>query len=120
MSNTGNQYFETQNRIQGELTEEELVHRMEECNMVLNELSKSAVWQIVVRDARELIRQLDNSWQDMPTDDLKFREARVVKMACKHICDLPSKYIKELEGLEKAISDIQNVETVVQKDNDNE
>ena len=120
MSNNSNQYFETQNRIQGELTEEVLISRMQECNMVLNELSKSQVWQIVIRDARELIKQLDNSWQDIPTDDLKFKEARIVKMACKHICDLPNKYIKELEDIERTLADMQNPEAIITKDNDNQ
>jgi hypothetical protein len=115
----GNQYFETQNRIENELSEESLVARIEECNMVLSELSKSTVWQIVIRDAQELIKQLDNSWQDMPIDDPKLREARVVKMACKHICDLPRKYLKEQEDIEKTLAEMQNPEVAIQKDNDN-
>lgn len=119
MENNGNHYFETLNRIQGELTDEVLVHRMSECNLVLGELSKSQVWRIVLNDSRELIKALDDKWHDMQPDSKEFREARVIKMACKHIADLPNKYLQELEQIQEELTKRNNPAEIVQKDNDN-
>ncbi len=119
MSNEGNSYFETLNRIQGELTEEVLVNRIKECNMVLGEISQSQVWKIIIDDARALIKRLDDTWHDMIPDSKEFREARVIKMACKHISDLPGKYLQELEQIQEELTKRQNPEEIVSKDNDN-
>jgi hypothetical protein len=119
MSNKGNNYFETLNGIQGELTDEVLVNRMNECNMVLGNLAESPVWKIVLNDSRELIKKLDDNWQDMPPDTDKFREARIIKMACKHISDLPGKYLQELEQIQDELTKRQNPADIVQKDLDN-
>lgn len=119
MSNNGNHYFETLNRIQGELTEEVLLNRMAECNLVLGELSKSEMWRIIINDAREMIKQLDDTWQDMQPDSLQFKESRVIKMACKHISDLPGKYLEELNVLQDKITEFQNSDKVIEKDADN-
>lgn len=119
MENKGNHYFETLNRIQGELTDDVLVARMNECNMVLGELSKSAVWTIILNDARELIKRLDDNWHDMQPDSKEFREARIIKMACKHLSDLPSKYLQELEQIQDELTKRQQPDDIVSKDNDN-
>ena len=119
MSNNGNHYFEVLNRLQGELTEESLVQRMSECNLVLGELSKSAIWKIVLDDSREMIKQLDNNWQDMQPDSAQFKEARVLKMACKHISDLPGKYLQELNIIQEKLRDMQSPDKVIEKDSDN-
>lgn len=120
MGNNGNQYFETGNRIEGELTDDVITSRMRECNMVLGELGTSAVWTIVINDARELIKRLDDNWHDMQPDSKEFREARIVKMACKHISDLPKKYEQELLQLQEELAKRQNPDEIVSKDNDNQ
>jgi len=120
MSNKGNQYFETMNRLEGEFTEEKLVARMAECNAVLGELAKSKSWKILLNDVRELIKTLDNNWQHIPPGSDKFESARVMKMACSHISEFPGKYLQELHNIEKALSDMQNPDKVIMKDADNE
>lgn len=119
MDNRENQYFETQYRFEGELTDEVLVNRMRECNMVLGELGQSQVWRIVLNDSRELIKKLDDNWHDMAPDSKEFKEARVIKMACKHISNLPDNYLKELEQIQEELTKRQNSEVIVSKDMDN-
>lgn len=119
MQNNGNQYFETHNRFEGELTDEVLVIRMRECNMVLGELGQSEVWKIVLNDSRDLIKALDDKWHDMQPDSKEFKEARIIKMACKHISDLPEKYLKELEQIQEELTKRQNTDVIVSKDVDN-
>lgn len=120
MSNKSNYYFETLNGIQGELTEDKLVARMSECNAVLGELSKSQAWQILLNDSRGMIANLDNSWADMQPDSPQFREARILKMACKHISDLPQKYLEELSKIEETLGEMQSPTKVIPKDTDTE
>lgn len=119
MANKGNQYFETPNGIQGELTEDVLVARMGECNAVLGELSQSAAWQILLADVRAMIKTLDDKWQELIPDTPQFKEARAVKMAFKHISDLPAKYLEELTEIESKLQEIQNPDQTIQKDSDN-
>lgn len=120
MVNNGNQYFETPNGISGELTEEVLIARMSECNAVLGELSKSNVWQIVLNDVRSMIKTLDDKWQELLPDSPQFKEARAVKMAFKHISDLPGKYLEESQMIEEKLKEIQNPDKHIQKDSDNQ
>jgi len=119
MENKGNNYFETLNRIEGEMTEDVLVNRMNECNMVLGELAESAVWKIVLNDARALIKTLDDNWQNMIPDTDKFKEARLIKMVCKHLSDLPNQYLMELEQIQDELTKRQNPQEIISKDNDN-
>ena len=49
----------------------------------------------------------------------KPKEARVIKMACKHISELPGKYLEELEKIQEKLIEIQSPNMVVTKDNDN-
>ena len=114
-----NHYFETLQSIQGELTDDLIVERMSECNTVLGELSRSDMWRIVLHDAREMIKKLDDTWHDMNPESKEFREARVIKMACKHIADLPTKYIQELNNLQEELAKRQNPDEIISKDTDN-
>lgn len=118
--NDNNFYFETLNRTEGELTDEVISQRIAECNAVLGELTKSNVWNILLNDAKAMIRKLDDSWQDFPSDSKELREARVLKMASKHIFDLPMKYAQEMDMLQTELRKRQVPDEVIQKDNDNE
>jgi hypothetical protein len=113
-------YFETLNKTQGELTDDSISQRMAECTMVIGELTKSPVWSIMLKDAREMIKMLDDSWQDLPENDPKLREMRVLKMASRHIFDLPMKYAHELDQLQAELIKRQQPHTAIQKDSDNE
>jgi hypothetical protein len=115
-----NFYYETPHGTEGELTEDVIIQRIAECNIVVGELSKSQVWAIVLMDAKKMIKQLDDSWQDFPTDAKQLSEARVLKMASKHIFDLPMKYAQELDMLQTELAKRQKSDEIVQKDADNE
>lgn len=120
MSNNGNYYFETLNRIQGELTEEKLIGRMAECQAVLGEIANSAAWQILLHDSRGMIKDLDASWCDMNPEEKQFKEARIIKMACKHISELPGKYLEELEKIQERLAEMQAPDRVILKDADSD
>ena len=115
-----NHYFETPGVRQGELTDDVIVSRMSECNLVLNELAKNKVWQIVISDAKKNIRDLDNCWQELVPDSKQFQEARVLKLALKTISDLPSRYGQEQKALQEELLKRQQPEEIVQKDYDME
>lgn len=115
-----NFYFETLQQTQGELTDEVLSGRIAECNMVLGQLTTSMAWNVLLHDSKEMIQKLDDSWQDFPTDSPQLKEARIIKMASKHIFDLPSKYAKELDMLQTELAKRQNREEIIEKDSDNE
>ena len=120
MSNGNNFYFETLHKTQGELTDEVLSGRMAEVNLVLGELTQSTAWNVLLHDSKQLVQQLDDCWQEIDETSAKFKEARILKMASKHIFDLPMKYAQELDMLRAELMKRQNPEEIVQKDNDNE
>jgi hypothetical protein len=115
-----NFYHETLNRTEGELTEEVLSARISECNMVLGELTNSMVWKTLLNDAKRMIEMIDNNWQDLPDNDPKIREMRVLKMASMHIFELPKKYSEEMAMLQVELLKRQQPEEIIQKDADNE
>lgn len=117
--NQNNHYFEQLHRRYGDLTEDTMVQRMSECTMVLGELSNSSMWKIVLDDAREMIKRLDDHWQDIPPESPEFRESRIVKMASKHISDLPSRYLQELTVLQEKLKEMQSPDKIIEKDSDN-
>lgn len=118
MSN--NFYFETLGSSGGELSEENVIRRIEECEIVLNEVVNSRLWDILLRDNKEMMANLDNNWQDIASDSNKLAEARILKMATKHIVGLPMLYAKELDALKGLLHKLQNPEEVIEKDSDNE
>lgn len=113
-------YFETLKQTQGELTDDVLSGRIAEINIVLGQLTTSPAWNILLHDAKQMIQKLDDSWQDFPDGAPQLKEARVIKMASKHIFDLPMKYAIELDQLQQELAKRQNPQEVVQKDMDNE
>lgn len=115
-----NHYYETPKGIQGEMTDDVISARMSECQMVITELTKSKVWDILLKDARDMIKMIDGSWQDLPENDPKIREMRVLKMASKHIFDLPIKYAQEMDMLSAELQKRQKPEENIQKDFDKE
>lgn len=114
-----NYYFETLHSTQGELTDEVLSGRIAEVNLVLGELTSSPAWNILLHDSKAMIQKLDDSWQDFSTDSKQLQEARIIKMASKHIFDLPMKYAQEMDMLRAELIKRQNPEEIIEKDNDN-
>lgn len=119
MSNNDH-YFETLKTIQGEMTDEVLIQRIDECTSILNELVNSRCWDVLLRDNKRMCSQLDDSWQDIPLASPKLPEARILKMATKHIIELPMKYAQELDMLTEELKKRQSPDEEISKDSDNE
>jgi hypothetical protein len=92
-----NQYFE--DKSQPQANEEEIIKRIKECEMVANKLKDDPVWNIVLKDSLMWVRELDGKWQDVG-DEKMLQEMRVLKIAYKHIMDLPRKYKEDLNTLQ--------------------
>ena len=92
-----NQYFE--DKSQPQASEDEIIKRIKECAMVVDKLRDDPVWNIVLKDALMWVRELDGKWQDVG-DEKMLREMRVLKIAYKHIMDLPKKYKEDLKALQ--------------------
>ena len=88
--------------------------------MVLGQLANNPAWKILLDDVRALSQMLDDNWQQIVPSSDKFSEARIMKIACKHISDFPAKYLKELQDIEEALKSMQEPEKIIQKDSDNE
>lgn len=118
--NNNNHYFETLAGIQGELTEERLIQRMGECQVVVNDIERSQAWNILLTDIKAMIAMLDSKWHEIPDNDPKLREMKNLKTALRQIYSFPSLYLQELEKLQSELKKIQNPDAEIQKDADNE
>ena len=96
-----NQYFEDVN--QPQVSEDEIIKRLKECELVVDKLGLDSVWQIVLRDASRWVKELDNKWQDTG-DEKILREMRILKIAYKHVMDLPKKYKEDLVALQETLT----------------
>jgi hypothetical protein len=95
-----NNYFEGIGAPQA--SEDEIVKRIKECEMVVERLGTDSVWQIVIKDSMKWVRELDGKWQDVG-DEKMLGEMRILKIAYKHILDLPRKYKEDLKALQEAL-----------------
>lgn len=98
--------------------EQQLIQRIGECEIVINELDNSGVWKIVQKDLQEQRQMLDDNWQEITEPD-KLQKARELKHATVHILNLKENYKEELEAKQKELKVLQSPETVVIKDYDN-
>lgn len=92
-----NQYFEDISKPRAD--EDEIIKRIKECEMVVNRLSSDDVWAVVLRDAQMWTKHLDGLWQDVMDED-KLNQMRILKLAYKHLTDLPKKYKEQLAQLQ--------------------
>jgi hypothetical protein len=102
-----NQYFE--DKTQPKANEDEIVKRIKECEMVADKLTTDPVWQVVTKDALKWVKELDSKWQDV-SDEKMLREMRVLKIAYKHIFDLPKKYKDDLNMLKETLKKQDEIE----------
>ena len=117
--NSNNQYFETLQSTYGEINEGVLTNRINECQMVLNELASTQVWRIVISDAQRTVKFIDENWQTLNPNDSSYQKARIAKLASKQLVDLPREYLEEMTILQDKLKEFQNPDTIVEKDNDN-
>lgn len=106
-----NQYFEDSS--QPRANEDEIIKRIKECELVVDKLQTDEVWNIVIRDAVRWTRHLDGLWQDVVDED-KLNQMRILKLAYKHVADLPKKYKEQLTSLQENLKK----ENEIQKDYD--
>jgi len=92
-----NSYFENERNLQP--NEDELLKRIKECELVVEKLSSDVIWEIVIKDAKVWMEHLDSMWQDVFEED-KLKQMRVLKLAYKHVADLPKKYKETLASLQ--------------------
>lgn len=104
-----NKYFEDAS--QPRASEGEIIKRIKECEMVVNKLDADPVWDVVIKDAVMWSRHLDSLWQDV-TDEDKLNQMRILKLAYKHVMDLPKKYREQLAALQENLKK----ENEIQKD----
>ena len=102
-----NQYFEDTSRPRD--SEDEIIKRIKECEMVISNLATNDVWAIVLKDCNTWCRQLDSMWQ-FETDEKKLNNMRVLKLAYKHITDTPKKYKDEMAQLKEQLAKSNEIE----------
>ena len=96
-----NQYFEDNSQVK--VNEDDIIKRIKECEMVVDKLSTNDVWSIVLKDCNAWSRHIDGLWQDVQDED-KLKQMRVLKLAYKHILNVPKQYKDELEQLKEELS----------------
>lgn len=98
---------------------EQLRNRINDCQIVLNELEQSNAWNVVLNDANLWVKQLDDRWQDV-ADEKQLREMRVLKMAYKYLLDIRIKYKNDMENAKTELMRLENPDKYIQKDYDEE
>ena len=99
--------------------EEQIIQRITECSLVVDKLNNDPAWKIVLRDLDTLLKQIDFNWQDI-TDEKVLQRARTMKVAVTHLMNTKLNYENELKAAQEELVKIQNPETIIQKDADNE
>jgi hypothetical protein len=97
--------------------ESDLIGRINDCEIVVNELDNSAVWKIVQNDLQLQRQMLDDNWQEIHEAE-KLQKARELKFATLHILKLKESYKEELEAKKKELNTLQNQDTIITKDYD--
>ena len=104
-----NRYFEELTATQFVSNEDELIKRIKECELVADNLYNNEVWKIVIKDAKMWVAQLDSVWQDV-FDKEKLDQMRIIKIAYKHIAELPQKYAQNLKELKTKLDRTNEIE----------
>ncbi len=98
---------------------DELVKRIEDCQVVIGELESNPAWKILIKDIQMERVRLDDNWQNLLDKD-KFEQARIVKLSIMHLINTVDKYRYDLESCQKEIADLDDPEGVIKKDYDEE
>ena len=104
-----NKYFEDAQATNFISNEDELIKRIKECELVADNLYTNEVWKIVIKDAKMWVAQLDSVWQDIFDKD-KLDQMRIIKIAYKHIAELPNKYAQNLKELKTKLERSSEIE----------
>lgn len=101
------------------LSQEELIERIKLCQNVIDKLEGDPIWKIVISDAKTWVSRLDGLWQET-YDEKQLNGLRVLKLAYKHIEQLPIKYKEDLRAAQNALDAKRNTDSSIQRDYDNE
>lgn len=96
-----------------------LLRRIDECNKVLEHISSCPAWEIILRDLTEQKKVIDDNWQEI-NDPLKLDKARNLKFAYVHLINIHEKYKIDMEECKKHLEVLQNPETNISRDYDEE
>jgi hypothetical protein len=113
-----NAYFEQSliNQLNG-MSEESLIQRISDCQMITEKLESDLVWKLVLKDAEAWVKRLDSTWQEIE-DDKTRNYARVLKFAYLHIKELPNKYKLDFDNAKKALEVRRNTGSATPRDYD--
>ena len=98
---------------------DQLRNRINDCQIVINELEQSSAWKVVVSDASMWVKQIDDKWQDV-AEEKQLKEMRVIKMAYKYLLELPLKYKRDLDNAQAELLKVENPDKYIQKYYDEE
>lgn len=99
--------------------EDKLLARLEECDMVIEHLKTCPAWVVIKNDLKMGKDWVDDNWQDI-TDELKLKNARVIKLAYKHVIEISEKYIEDRDSILKNIKMLTSTDKEIIKDYDSE
>jgi len=99
--------------------ESDLIKRISDCELIVNELDNSSIWKIIHADLELQRQNLDDRWHEL-VDPIKVQEARILKFATMHILSLKDKYKEELEALQEQLKAWRGKGAAVIKDYDGE
>jgi len=112
-----NKYWEEQKKkYYSEVTEDQVVSRIKECQFVVEKLEKDTLWQTVLKDANNWIVNIDGNWQDQYEID-KLNQMRVVKLAANQIRNMKQGYVQEWKMAQEELDRRRDPEAV-EKDYD--
>lgn len=110
-------YHDELSRIMSGMNQEDLIVRIKMCEQVVDKLKGDPVWQTVLKDAQMWVERLDAKWQDI-YDEKSLANVRVLKLAYRHLVELPAKYKEDLKAAQEALDRLRNVDSSVQRDYD--
>jgi len=112
-----NKYWEEQKKkYYSEVTEDQVIGRIKECQFVVEKLETDQLWLTVLKDANNWVVNIDNGWQDQYDID-KLNQMRVVKLAANQIKNMKEGYIQEWKLAQEELDRRRNPENV-EKDYD--
>lgn len=102
-----------------ERAEDNLLKRLEECELVIQHLKTCPAWIIIKNDLTMGKQYVDDNWQDI-TDIVKLQRAREMKLAYKHVIEIQEKYIEDRDNIMKHIKTLTSTDNEIIKDYDSE
>jgi hypothetical protein len=94
------------------------ITRIRELEVLVGEIEKSYAWQMAIKELKDKIAILDDSWHNAPQD--KVFQLQVTKLAVCEIIEVVDEWRDELSELKKQLNDEQSPEGTQDGDFDSE